>query len=131
MLCSLVSLPGYMVSTRLNIHDCENLKSHRLLINSFGFSYPFARCSHTKTKKTAMLYWDVKLIWGSNDVKPETCVLSLRAFSLCCSHFGAQSIRETLCSLQFLKPQTVGRTPWTEDQPVARPLPTHRTARTE
>jgi hypothetical protein len=26
----------------------------------------------------------------------------------------------------FLIQYTVGRTPWTEDQPVARPLPTHR-----
>jgi hypothetical protein len=26
---------------------------------------------------------------------------------------------------------TVGRTPWTEDQPVARPLPTNRTAQTQ
>jgi hypothetical protein len=26
-------------------------------------------------------------------------------------------------SLQFLNPKTVGRTPWTSDQPVARPLP--------
>jgi hypothetical protein len=28
---------------------------------------------------------------------------------------------------QFLKPYTVVRTPWTGDQPVARPLSTHRT----
>jgi hypothetical protein len=27
-------------------------------------------------------------------------------------------------SLQFLNPRTVGRIPWTSDQPVARPLPT-------
>jgi hypothetical protein len=27
-------------------------------------------------------------------------------------------------SLQFLNPRTVGRTPWTGDQPVARPVPT-------
>jgi hypothetical protein len=27
-------------------------------------------------------------------------------------------------SLQFLNPKTVDRTPWTRDQPVARPLPT-------
>jgi hypothetical protein len=27
----------------------------------------------------------------------------------------------------FLTLRTVGRTPWTGDQPVARPLPTHRT----
>jgi hypothetical protein len=29
--------------------------------------------------------------------------------------------------LQFLNPHVVGRTPWTVDQPVARPLPTRRT----
>jgi hypothetical protein len=27
-------------------------------------------------------------------------------------------------SLQFLNPRAVGRTSWTEDQPVAKPLPT-------
>jgi hypothetical protein len=35
---------------------------------------------------------------------------------------------------QFLNPthrHTVGRTPWTGDQPVARPLPTHRTTQTQ
>jgi hypothetical protein len=32
---------------------------------------------------------------------------------------------------QFLNPYTVGRTPWTGDQPVARPLPTHRTTQTQ
>jgi hypothetical protein len=26
---------------------------------------------------------------------------------------------------------TVGRTPWTGDEPVARPLPTHRTTQTQ
>jgi hypothetical protein len=31
----------------------------------------------------------------------------------------------------FLILYTVGRTPWTGDQPVARPLPTHRTAQTQ
>jgi hypothetical protein len=31
----------------------------------------------------------------------------------------------------FLILYTVGRTPWTRDQPVARPLPTHRTAQTQ
>jgi hypothetical protein len=33
---------------------------------------------------------------------------------------------------QFFDPLcTVGRTPWTRDQPVARPLPTHRTTQTQ
>jgi hypothetical protein len=31
----------------------------------------------------------------------------------------------------FLILYTVGRTPWTEDQPVARPLPIHRTTQTQ
>jgi hypothetical protein len=39
---------------------------------------------------------------------------------------------QPLCTLpvfQLLNPYTIGRTPWTGDQPVARPLPTHRTTR--
>jgi hypothetical protein len=32
---------------------------------------------------------------------------------------------------QFLSLYTVGRTPWTGDQPVARLLPTHRTSQTQ
>jgi hypothetical protein len=32
---------------------------------------------------------------------------------------------------QFLNLYTVGRTPWTGDQPVARPLPTHRSTQTQ
>jgi hypothetical protein len=32
---------------------------------------------------------------------------------------------------QFLNLYTVGRTPWTSDKPVARPLPTHRTTQTQ
>jgi hypothetical protein len=31
----------------------------------------------------------------------------------------------------FLILYTVGMTPWTSDQPVARPLPTHRTTQTQ
>jgi hypothetical protein len=32
---------------------------------------------------------------------------------------------------QFLNLYTVGRTPWTGNQPVARPLPTHRITQTQ
>jgi hypothetical protein len=35
------------------------------------------------------------------------------------------------CFFSFLIFYTVGRTPWTGDQPVARPLPTHRTTQTQ
>jgi hypothetical protein len=33
--------------------------------------------------------------------------------------------------LSFLNLYTVGRTPWTEDQPLARPLPAHRATQTQ
>jgi hypothetical protein len=32
----------------------------------------------------------------------------------------------TLTGFQFLNLYTVGRTPWTRDQPIARQLPAHR-----
>jgi hypothetical protein len=35
------------------------------------------------------------------------------------------------CFFSFLILYTVGRTPWTEDQPVERPLQTHRTTQTQ
>jgi hypothetical protein len=37
----------------------------------------------------------------------------------------------TLTVFQFFNPYTVGRTPWTGDQPVPRSLPTHRTTQTQ
>jgi hypothetical protein len=41
------------------------------------------------------------------------------------------SPREPRPLFQFLNLYTVGMTPWTGDQPVARPLPTRRTTQTE
>jgi hypothetical protein len=35
------------------------------------------------------------------------------------------------CFFGFLIPYTVGRIPWTGDQPVARPLPSYRTTQTQ
>jgi hypothetical protein len=37
----------------------------------------------------------------------------------------------TLATFQSLDPYAVGRTPWTGNQPVARPLPAHTTAQTQ
>jgi hypothetical protein len=42
-----------------------------------------------------------------------------------------QSFCGTLPLFQFLILYTVSRTPWTGDQPVARPFPTYRTTRTQ
>jgi hypothetical protein len=50
---------------------------------------------------------------------------------MCLWHYTALSW--ALAALfQFLGSfYTVGKTPWTEDQPVSRPLPAHRTAQTQ
>jgi hypothetical protein len=47
------------------------------------------------------------------------------------SIMAVQSIVGPWLPFQFLSLYTVGRTPWTGDQPVARPLPTHRTIQTQ
>jgi hypothetical protein len=41
--------------------------------------------------------------------------------------YGSTALVDLGAVFRFLKPYTVGSTPWTGDQPVARPLPTHRT----
>jgi hypothetical protein len=47
------------------------------------------------------------------------------SFSMALQPFGPWPL------FQFLNLHTVGRTPWKGDQPVARPLRTHRTTRTQ
>jgi hypothetical protein len=47
------------------------------------------------------------------------------------SIYGSISLVDLGSFFQFLNLHTVGRTPRTGDQPVARPLPTHRTAETQ
>jgi hypothetical protein len=46
-------------------------------------------------------------------------------------HFRGAYVADTWPLFQFLNLYTVGRTPWTGDQPVARPLPTQRKTQTE
>jgi hypothetical protein len=49
---------------------------------------------------------------------------SLSLLLLCCSHFGHKASVKHFVSLQFLNRKATGRTPWTGNQPVVRPLPT-------
>jgi hypothetical protein len=52
--------------------------------------------------------------------------------SVCLSVYGSTALVDLGRILTFLiYVYTVGRTPWTGDQPVARPLPTHRTTQTQ
>jgi hypothetical protein len=46
-------------------------------------------------------------------------------------HLSLYSPCEPWPLFQFLNLYTVGRTPWTSDQPVIRPLPTHSTTQTQ
>jgi hypothetical protein len=49
----------------------------------------------------------------------------------CCSHLEYRAPVKCFVSLQFLNLKTVDSTPWTGDQPDARPLPTSRTTQTQ
>jgi hypothetical protein len=51
------------------------------------------------------------------------CETSLSLSLSYCSHLEHGAYVKRFVSLQFLNPKTIGRTPWTGDQPVARPLP--------
>jgi hypothetical protein len=54
---------------------------------------------------------------------PSECVsLSLSLFPVAPT-LEHRALVKLFVSLQFLNPETVGRTPWTGDQPVVRPLP--------
>jgi hypothetical protein len=45
--------------------------------------------------------------------------------------YGSTALLDLGRFFSFLILYTVGRTPWTGDQPVARPLPAHRTTQTQ
>jgi hypothetical protein len=62
------------------------------------------------------------------------CVIKLHSHIIECTHFFFLLALQPLWALAaFLFPDlfTIGRTPWTCDQPVAKPLPKHRTAQTQ
>jgi hypothetical protein len=56
--------------------------------------------------------------------------VSIRYPSLFLSLYASRALW-ALAAFQFLNLYTVGRTPWTRDQPVTRPLHTHRRTRTQ
>jgi hypothetical protein len=60
----------------------------------------------------------------------EETILDMSLFS-CCSHLEHRASVKRLVLLQFLNLKTVDRTPWTGDQPFARPLPTQDNTNTE
>jgi hypothetical protein len=65
---------------------------------------------------------------GTNYESPRYVIFSILLFSLFnfAPTLELRASVKLFVSLQFLNPKTVGRTPWTGDQPIARPLPTHR-----
>jgi hypothetical protein len=59
----------------------------------------------------------------------KTCLFDLNQYI---SIYDSTALCWTLAAFfSFLILHTVGRTPWTGDQTVARPLPTHRTTQTQ
>jgi hypothetical protein len=53
------------------------------------------------------------------------------SLSLSLSLCGSPFLLDLDLLFNFLIPYTVGMNPWTGDQPVVRPLPTHRTTQTQ
>jgi hypothetical protein len=80
-----------------------------ILISFHQFVVPIVR------SKTALVIFPRKLICSLLSLFPVAPTLEHR-----------ESVKRFV-SLQFLNPKTVGRTPWTGDQPVARPLPNTNT----
>jgi hypothetical protein len=59
-------------------------------------------------------------------------LLSFTGLSLLFFFFGSTPLCWALAAfISFLILYTVGRTPWTVNQPVSRPLPTYRTTQTQ
>jgi hypothetical protein len=69
------------------------------------------------------IYWTLKQIVRVHIHIPIYIYLSLFVFPVAPILEHRESVKRFV-SLQFLNPKTVCRTPWTENQPVARPLPT-------
>jgi hypothetical protein len=65
-----------------------------------------------------------------NRVNRTNIYLSIYLF-ICLSVYGSTVLVHLGSFFSFLILYTVGRTPWTSDQPVARPLPRHRTTQTQ
>jgi hypothetical protein len=59
-----------------------------------------------------------------------TAALSTLCLSVCLS-MDLQPLSTLAAFFQLINLYTVGRTPWTGDKPVARPLPTHRRSQTQ
>jgi hypothetical protein len=55
----------------------------------------------------------------------------LNTLSIYLPIFGCTALCWALVAFQFFNPKTVGRTLWTGDEPVLRPLPRHRTTQTQ
>jgi hypothetical protein len=82
-------------------------------------------CSGTH-RKGKVRRWKPLRSNGREDVAVDIsmCVISLSLYCL-------TALWNLTAFYQFLILQTVSSTPWTEDQPVERPLPTQRTTQTQ
>jgi hypothetical protein len=103
-----------------------------VLKTSFFFSFIFFSCLYSRTSFSKSLCPRGNGNHGYRQVEGQAR-LSTYLDYVCLSIFipvvstWSMGHPWNAVSLQFLNHKTVGRTPWTEAQPVARPLPTHRT----
>jgi hypothetical protein len=73
-------------------------------------------------------HWKSTAVYG---VTSKEIMLLKICFNYLSIHGSTVLLLDLGCFFSFLNLYRIGRTPWTGDQPVARPLPTHRTTQTE
>jgi hypothetical protein len=92
---------------------CHNIKCGTLHEPYFSLSL-FFFCFSLSENEFLLIFWSIHPY------------LSLYVYLWLCS-----PLLDLGCFFSFLILYTVGRTPWTGDQPVARPIPTYRTTQTQ
>jgi hypothetical protein len=139
-LCSFViKLPAieqkFIMILTSDLRICERGHNSSLLRNNTLWRL----CLWGDGKRKNFIIWnqETQLNWNEEEEKFLTLFLPTCCQSLFLSLFSFFPVALTLehtasvkrfVSLQFLNRKTVGRSSWTGDQPVARPLPAHRTA---
>jgi hypothetical protein len=103
---------GISQSLQENVLIVPQIRPGPLFPHSFAIRYTYRSALNNVTHREIPKIWFRRLV-----LELSLCVYS--------------SLLDLAHFFTFLFLYTVGRTPWTGDQPVARPLPTHRAAQTQ
>jgi hypothetical protein len=120
-----------------NFHSCQNKPSFCLLFFSMPIQVFQHLCVFGLFYRSKLRFQSEKHLHTSSahvHEGPNTLlflILSGSPIPPSLSIYGSTALAGPWPLFQLLNPYTVGRIPWTGDQPAARPLPEHRTAQTQ